>query len=961
MASNRHNLRNILQGCSTLLVPISNSNAAIATGTKRCNMRTCLRKYHHPIIGKSKSKGLNSRSAYPHQFRSIKPSVSSAVSSSSLCQICSCHNYSKRGNGSSRMTTMCPTSNAITCLNSSCFTQTMSFSTSQSVASDSANISADITSIGSNQESSTPSSSSSSSSLHLDLEKETISSLSSKAYALSLNEMEQIITQIETDKIKNDGSNGTDVNNASNQFMLNEQNIQYIHKLMTACAQFQTIQGAELTERFLAAVTSNYDVTKKYGNEGEEDETEQYYLGPTSKMYSIAMNAWAQLNIPKEQQYNNNNSNNDDDHHPIPGERALQILEFMWQEYFNSQKSNNETITTIKPDVIHYTIVLTALSKTNSRKAIHLAQSLLDEAEQRSGVHFLLSDDDDNTRHDIDANLVPDRMCYNTVLYLWSNYFNSKNDIDNQTRIRNNRNNANKDNNIDSEVVFDKMKRIIDQMDKLGLVLNDESWLPNTKSYNFLLRACSFPNLPNSILEAEGILKTMNEKQLERHQLDHVSPNLDFENILELQEDNALPNIHTYNALLQVYAKAAASSGSSDSNDVDSDMNVAQAREILKSLLKSEQVMGIEEGKDNDHHQDLFTQNIQPNLVTINTYLNVLVNSGRSDAIYEAESLLYFLSDLRDDYKSPSSSSSLGILDDAESKEILRSLAINLDSISYSTVIHGFANCSEKIKHSAQNANMILLQMIKRSQGQSKGGDSLTPSESCFLGVINAWINEAKLEKDGSKFLNAEAVLMQMEQNEFYVRNTSVLNSLLSITGLNFEDESEKKKAASGARRVLLRMIERCSHHDQAKPDIYSFNNVIKANVGFKEDINIREALFSAIDTFNALNNSHHCEPNDQTYIHMFKILQNSAEEEVEVEIIYEELFQKCCKSGLMTNAVLRIIENMISPTSLRRLEDCKTKKDGKLVVNNLPPEWSENRRKGQNQRRNRKQSWRRR
>ena len=42
-------------------------------------------------------------------------------------------------------------------------------------------------------------------------------------------------------------------------------------------------------------------------------------------------------------------------------------------------------------------------------------------------------------------------------------------------------------------------------------------------------------------------------------------------------------------------------------------------------------------------------------------------------------------------------------------------------------------------------------------------------------------------------------------------------------------------------------------------------------------------------------------------------------------------------------------IENILPSTSLRRLSDCKKDLDGKLVVNNLPFEWSENRRIGQN------------
>ena len=70
---------------------------------------------------------------------------------------------------------------------------------------------------------------------------------------------------------------------------------------------------------------------------------------------------------------------------------------------------------------------------------------------------------------------------------------------------------------------------------------------------------------------------------------------------------------------------------------------------------------------------------------------------------------------------------------------------------------------------------------------------------------------------------------------------------------------------------------------------------------------------------------------------------------------VCEEIFRKCCESGLLTNAVIRIVVNMLPSDSLRRLEGCKTNiEPGGLTVYNLPSEWSENRRVGQNERRNR-------
>ena len=343
--------------------------------------------------------------------------------------------------------------------------------------------------------------------------------------------------------------------------------------------------------------------------------------------------------------------------------------------------------------------------------------------------------------------------------------------------------------------------------------------------------------------------------------------------------------------------------------------------------------------------------------LSINSYLNVLSNSGRSDAATLAEIILeYLLTNGSNEDHFRGNENNLGILRNLESRVILKELQIHPDAISFSTTIRALANSNEG-HNTGEKAEKILSQMIELSNRSEDG--SLRPSESCYSGVISAWTNEAKINKDGSKYLDAESVLMQME-DEGYNLNTDMYNAILSIAGLTIDDESVKRNVASRARKRLLKMIEQSSNQRYAKPDVYSFNNIIKANIGFKEASNKRDAFFSSIDTFNALNKSNLCEANDQVYIQMFKMIQNTMENDAGRTDLCEELIHKCCEDGLMNNAVLRIIENILPSRSLIRLEACKKVKDKKLVVSNLPSEWSHNRRIGQNQRRNRNQSWRR-
>ncbi len=720
-------------------------------------------------------------------------------------------------------------------------------------------------------------------------QKETILSLSNRAYTLSLDDLEEVISHIERNELQR--SKNEDI---SSHLLLTEENVQHIHKLMTACAQFQTIRGAELAERFLSVVTLNSTFI------GDEEEG-YIYSGPTSKMFTIALNAWAQIRAGGKE---NNN--------PLPGRRAAQILEFMWQEY-DKDPSN-----AIKPDVIHYTAVLGALSKTSSKKGVHLAQSLLEDAEQRSGVHHLLSDDDINSdssskddRNCVDANLVPDRLCYNTVLHLLSKYFNCRND-DRERK------------NYYASEVLQSMKKIINTMDRLGVVLNDDSWLPNTRSYNCLLRACSF-QLRNSMEETESVLQKMSARI---QTIDHSK--LDSDALTTLENNNVLPNIYTFNAIIQAYAASV--------NDDPFDKNIKKSEKILQALLKGDEAfLGFPP-----------LPHLKPDLVTINSYLHLLANSGKESATNEAEIILKFLlhgiyDGRKDEDEGPA------LLSDTEAMKVLQSLEIQPDTITCSTAINAIANCDTLI-NSGERAEDLFSQV-------KAVNDEMT-SESCHIGVINAWVKEAKMRNDGSVYLQAEAALKRMREEGFHPA-IKVYNAVLSITGYACTDETTKKIIASNARDLLLTMIEECGDNRVAKPDIYSFNHVIKANIGLKEAKNKREGFFCSIDTFNTLQHSNICEANDQTFIHMFKLLQNSMTESVDSTNLCEELFLKCCKAGLTTNATLRIIENILPSTSLQRVEACKINKDGKLSVNNLPEEWSRNRRVGQNQRRSRNQSWR--
>jgi hypothetical protein len=98
------------------------------------------------------------------------------------------------------------------------------------------------------------------------------------------------------------------------------------------------------------------------------------------------------------------------------------------------------------------------------------------------------------------------------------------------------------------------------------------------------------------------------------------------------------------------------------------------------------------------------------------------------------------------------------------------------------------------------------------------------------------------------------------------------------------------------------------------------------------------------------------CNPNDQSYIHLLRAIQSSLLDDTrDRSILCEEIFRNCCEAGLLTNATLKILENLLPQQSMQRLNACRISSgSGQLTVYDLPPEWSDNRRVGQNQRRKR-------
>jgi hypothetical protein len=320
---------------------------------------------------------------------------------------------------------------------------------------------------------------------------------------------------------------------------------------------------------------------------------------------------------------------------------------------------------------------------------------------------------------------------------------------------------------------------------------------------------------------------------------------------------------------------------------------------------------------------------VEPDVISYNSAINAWSKSGHDSAAYRAETLL---NRLISDYK--------------ETGRIVP------NAISFCTAIQACSKTSDP--RCGERAEEIFGKLVELYQ--ESGDDSLKPTESCYSSLASAHCNQTIITSEMQSFDKAVDALNRLQSEGGHERKTLHYNMILSVPSKMCGVETSKFDIAMKAKSILFEMQSNNSRCFIPHPDIFSFNNVIRGFQNYEDERRRRESLFCVLDVFNMLGEDSRCEPNYQTYIQLLQAVQSSlADDSRDRAILCEEIFRKCCESGLLTNGVLKIVQNMLPRQSIQRIEACKISfGSSPLTVNNLPPEWSDNRRVGQNQRRNR-------
>ena len=275
--------------------------------------------------------------------------------------------------------------------------------------------------------------------------------------------------------------------------------------------------------------------------------------------------------------------------------------------------------------------------------------------------------------------------------------------------------------------------------------------------------------------------------------------------------------------------------------------------------------------------------------------------------------------------------------------------------------------------------------------------NTLTPNTKTYNKLISAW---SRSEEQGGNAMNAQQLLLDMEQEYELTRNENVRpNAVTYTTVISAWARSRSEEKAQRARSLLDRMLELSNDNKNGNnnnddddgdgkdihwdanlaPDVACYNAVLNAaslsgfygtyeydNPDNNENVK-KKAFATAVTTFNQLCNSDIIQPDHISFGTFLKCIANllpssdhKSDSSIPKQEIIRQVFQKCCRKGQVGDVVLKQLKKACSSERglyesilMERLESSTTlyskKKRGvmDMGVSDLPQEWTCNVREG--------------
>ena len=314
----------------------------------------------------------------------------------------------------------------------------------------------------------------------------------------------------------------------------------------------------------------------------------------------------------------------------------------------------------------------------------------------------------------------------------------------------------------------------------------EKSGIADTFSYNLVINAYAKSRFDYSVQKIEEILERMEivyKEQCQHYETwkkgdsarsNSIGHNHQWSNNHPSTSHTITvkPDVRTYSIIINAYSHNTQSAKVGNMKEQSSELSNAQAaQDLLDRLISLYKETGDPE--------------LEPNVVTYNTVLNVWAKSYTLKGAQMAEEILKSMED--------------------------KNLA---DVISYNAVIHAWARCGEK--ESGEQAESILRRM-----------ETVQPNFRTYSSVIDAWSQSGQPDSA----IRAQTILEEVESLYAKTKNSDLQpNTILYSSVINAYAKStniaNKAREAAG---LLKRMQELyySGENVKVKPSIVTFNNVL--------------------------------------------------------------------------------------------------------------------------------------
>lgn len=385
----------------------------------------------------------------------------------------------------------------------------------------------------------------------------------------------------------------------------------------------------------------------------------------------------------------------------------------------------------------------------------------------------------------------------------------------------------------------------------------------------------------------------------------------------ETKDLDLMPNTVTFNTALSAFAKG------SNKNDVS---NAETILEQMKAL----------------HSQGYST--VKPNAFTFTNMISCYAHSNENGSAIRAEEILQHMQEIYEEHGDESmmpTKASFGAVLNAWAREgnAYRAQAIvdhmetlqdvhremSANTVIYNTLINSWSK--SKLKGSGKRAEEILEKM---QELYKNGNDEVKPSRITYNSVISAHQTSGK---DAYNF--SKRILHQMEDSE----DQSIQPDVVTYTTfLNIVSKYNNHRKIEISEQILEKMARR-----NLRPNNFTYDAVLRVCLftNAKDYQITRKALILAVKTLSAIQESQLIIPTSYTYSLFFSILAKHSTGKEQEKLLHRTL-NDCCKSGLLTDSILKQLKENFRPRLIGEILEFPIENISSSIKN-LPPEWSLN------------------